>query len=146
MEIYFIDWAWSVLGRFHQDGGAETGWCDEGWRELGQPLLSEPLQRCIQTSSYWYSIATFFCIHIVCSWESLSFYYLPLQTWWWACQSQRTSTPYSVRRKSMRKKRRKAREELRSRSASCCRPTCSSCCPMMRSFMEVGPSSIVTWG
>lgn len=36
-------------GRLHQDGGEETGWCDEGWRELSQSLLSEPLQGCLQT-------------------------------------------------------------------------------------------------
>lgn len=61
MKIYFIDGAWSVLGRFHQNRGAETGWGHEGWRELGQPLLFEPLQRCIQTSSYWYTNPA--CLH-----------------------------------------------------------------------------------
>lgn len=70
----------------------------------------------------------------------------PPQTWWWACRWRRTSTPSSVRRRSTKRRRRRARGEPRSRSASCCRPTCSCCCPTMRSFTEVGPSSIATWG
>uniref|UniRef100_H3BZ12 Inositol polyphosphate-5-phosphatase F n=1 Tax=Tetraodon nigroviridis TaxID=99883 RepID=H3BZ12_TETNG len=45
-----IEFHLKIISFILKNGGAETGWRDEGWRELGKPLLSEPLQRCIQTS------------------------------------------------------------------------------------------------
>lgn len=51
------------LGRFHQDGGEKTGWSDEGRCELSQPLLSEPLQGRLQTSSHRYER---FQLHTAC--------------------------------------------------------------------------------
>lgn len=147
-----------VTGRFHQDWGEETGRCYEGWRELRQPLLSEPLQGCLPTGSdrygrinkqtdvgSLYEQVTPRCPKF-CSWEICLNVDLSLQTWWWACQSLRICTPSSARRRSTKRKRKRVRGEPRSRSACCCKPTCSCCCRTMRSFTEAGPSSIGTWG
>lgn len=42
----------SALGRLHTDRREEAGWCDEGRRELRQPLLPEPLQRRLQAGGH----------------------------------------------------------------------------------------------
>lgn len=44
-----------VPGGFYAYGGEETGRRDEGWGELSQPLLPEPLQRRLQAGRHRYA-------------------------------------------------------------------------------------------